>query len=150
MSRRIAVRGIIVDDSGKLFCVRHKAYGSMEERMFWCVPGGGLDAGEPLIDGVAREILEETGVDAKIGELLFVQQYGTKEKEELEFFFYVSNWENFVDINITSASHSEEEIAEFGFIDAKKTYILPKFLSEIDLRKLSSNKLPIEIFNYLQ
>lgn len=148
MNRRIAVRGIIVDDDGRLFCVRLKAYGGTAERTFWCVPGGGLDPGEPLVMGVKRELLEETGVHADVGQLLFIQQYGSVAKEELEFFFLVKNWKDFVDIDISSATHADEEIAEFGFVDPKHVQVLPRFLAEVNLTDLSSPA--VSIFNYLQ
>ncbi len=32
----------------------------------WSIPGGGLDYGERLEDGVRREVLEETGLDVRI------------------------------------------------------------------------------------
>ena len=39
----------------------------------WTLPGGGLDFGEDPVDGVVREVAEETGLDAVIGELLGVR-----------------------------------------------------------------------------
>jgi ADP-ribose pyrophosphatase YjhB (NUDIX family) len=38
----------------------------------WSVPGGMLELGEKLRDGVRREALEETGVQVEVGELLDV------------------------------------------------------------------------------
>ncbi len=38
----------------------------------WSVPGGVLELGEKLRDGVAREALEETGLRVEVGELLDV------------------------------------------------------------------------------
>jgi 8-oxo-dGTP diphosphatase len=38
----------------------------------WSLPGGGLDHGEPPAVAVAREVLEETGLVATVGELLGV------------------------------------------------------------------------------
>jgi ADP-ribose pyrophosphatase YjhB (NUDIX family) len=38
----------------------------------WSVPGGALELGEKLRDGVAREALEETGLNVEVGEVLDV------------------------------------------------------------------------------
>jgi len=37
----------------------------------WYFPGGGLNVGETLQDGVKREVWEELGVEVKVGELLY-------------------------------------------------------------------------------
>lgn len=38
----------------------------------WSIPGGMLEVGEKLRDGVAREVLEETGLVVEVGEVLDV------------------------------------------------------------------------------
>lgn len=39
----------------------------------WGLPGGGLDAGESPVEGVLREVWEETGQQVELGELVTVQ-----------------------------------------------------------------------------
>jgi 8-oxo-dGTP pyrophosphatase MutT (NUDIX family) len=39
----------------------------------WGLPGGGLDTGESPVEGVLREVWEETGQDVDLGELVTVQ-----------------------------------------------------------------------------
>jgi 8-oxo-dGTP diphosphatase len=38
----------------------------------WSVPGGGLELGEKLHDGIRREVLEETGLEVEPGDVLDV------------------------------------------------------------------------------
>lgn len=41
----------------------------------WSLPGGGLEEGETLEDGIVRELIEETGITVKVKELLYLCDY---------------------------------------------------------------------------
>src|SRR5260221_11213106 len=136
--RRIAVRGIIMLGD-KLLCVRLKPYkGSTRSQNsdFWCLPGGGLEDGETLIDGIVREMVEETGIKPVVGKLLYVQQYNHGDNEFLEFFFHITNVDDYTNVDLSKASHGEEEIAEIAFIDPKSVRVLPEFLSTEPLQSV--------------
>jgi len=64
----IGVGAVIVDD-GRALLVRRATEPLKGE---WSVPGGMLELGEKLHDGVRREALEETGVEVAPGEVLDV------------------------------------------------------------------------------
>jgi 8-oxo-dGTP pyrophosphatase MutT (NUDIX family) len=148
-TRRIAVRGIIFKDGKMLAQQTHPGKGE-EVRNYWCTPGGGLEAGESLHEGLHREMIEETGIAPQIGKLLFVQQYGNPtEQEFLEFFFHIENAQDYEEIDLTATSHGELEIARVDFIDPKKHNLLPAFLQTIAVDKHVTTHLPILIYNEL-
>ena len=147
-TRRVAVRGIIFKD-GKLLCQRLKAY-RRNDRDFWCTPGGGLDIGEQLEVGLRREMIEETGIDPKIGRLLFVQQFSEDgEKEQMEFFFLIENPEDYGSIDLTTTTHGDIEIEHVEFVDPADNVVLPAFLQNIDLKKYVETIQPVLIFDEL-
>ncbi|MBM3210137.1 NUDIX domain-containing protein [Candidatus Saccharibacteria bacterium] len=94
-ARRVNLRGIIYKD-GKILCQRLKSGSDGIERDYWCTPGGGIDFGESLHEGLTREMIEETGIKPEIGNLLFVSQFHDGEKEQLEFFFHIKNTDAWV------------------------------------------------------
>ena len=38
----------------------------------WCIPGGAMNAGESAVEACAREVLEETGLEVRVGKLIGV------------------------------------------------------------------------------
>lgn len=148
MSRRIAVRGIIVHNN-KLLCFKLKDRdGNVSD--FWSVPGGGLEEHESLKDGVERELLEETGIKPIVGELLFVQQFSRNDPphtEELEFFFHIKNPGDYLSIDLSKTTHGVQEVDEVKFINPSENYVLPKFLADEPLD--FNNDQIAKVFNYL-
>lgn len=60
-----AVGGIVINDKGEILMVKHLRQG-------WVFPGGMVEVGENLIDGLKREIMEETGVEIEVGEVFCI------------------------------------------------------------------------------
>lgn len=132
MPRRVSVRGIIFKD-GKLLCVRHRENDGTSKNNY-ATPGGGLEENEALIDGIQREMIEETGIAPKVGKLLFIQQFNSPYGfETLDFFFHIENPEAYEAIDLTKTTHGEKELAEIKFIDPKTEPLLPTFLTKLDL-----------------
>lgn len=52
----VSVAGVVRDDAGRVLVVRRRDTGT------WEPPGGRLDRGEAVGDGLRREVLEETGL----------------------------------------------------------------------------------------
>jgi 8-oxo-dGTP pyrophosphatase MutT (NUDIX family) len=120
------VRAVIRNDN-ELFLVKHKGYST------WCLPGGGIDPGEGLVQALKREIMEELGVEAEVGKLLVVHQF--KENDVYqgpEFFFEVTNVEAFETLDLSQTTHGQAEIAIAEFRDPTATQNLrPAFLPQL-------------------
>lgn len=58
---RLSAHAVIVDDSGKILQLK-STYGGKR----WGLPGGALEPGETIHEALARECLEELGVEVKI------------------------------------------------------------------------------------
>lgn len=132
MNRRITTRGIIYKD-GKIFAQRLKR--GAGEADFWCTPGGKLDPGEVFHDGLVREMIEETGVAPEVGALLYIQQFIEDDGiESIDLFYHIKNADDYdTDLDLSTTSHGDAEIARYGFIDPQAEHILPKFLQETDI-----------------
>jgi 8-oxo-dGTP diphosphatase len=64
----VGVGGVVIENSRTLLIRR----GSEPLRGQWSIPGGLLELGESLEQGVARELLEETGLEVRVVELIEV------------------------------------------------------------------------------
>ncbi len=67
--RPIVGVGAVVVQNGLALVVRRATEPLKGE---WSIPGGMLELGEKLRDGIAREVLEETGLIVQVGEVLDV------------------------------------------------------------------------------
>ncbi len=67
----VGVGGVVIDSKG-----RASAAGETRARTVsqgeWSIPGGMLELGETILEGVRRELREETGIDAEVIELIEV------------------------------------------------------------------------------
>ena len=61
----IAAAGVVRNENGEILLVNTPRHG-------WVFPGGIVEVGENVIDGVKREVMEETGVEIEVGELFCV------------------------------------------------------------------------------
>lgn len=66
-SRVDCVGGIVTDAAGRLLLVRRA---NEPARGRWSVPGGRVEEGESDAEATAREVLEETGVLVRVGDLV--------------------------------------------------------------------------------
>jgi len=61
----VAAGGVVENEHGEILLVKHN-------NGEWAYPGGQVEVGENLIDALAREIREESGVNASVDKLFWV------------------------------------------------------------------------------
>ncbi|MDL5487263.1 NUDIX hydrolase [Microbacterium wangruii] len=66
MELRVAAYAVITDDEERLLL----AHWNDKGRSGWTMPGGGMEPGEDPVQTVRREVREETGYRAEVGDLL--------------------------------------------------------------------------------
>jgi ADP-ribose pyrophosphatase YjhB (NUDIX family) len=64
----VGVGGVVIED-GKALLIRRGNEPLMGQ---WSIPGGTLELGETLLEGTARELKEETGLEVKVLEMIEV------------------------------------------------------------------------------
>ncbi|MEK7153242.1 MAG: NUDIX hydrolase, partial [Patescibacteria group bacterium] len=60
---QVAAKAAVIDDKGRVLIVREAATGKNNTKVgLWGLVGGRLDPGESFLDGLQREVAEETGL----------------------------------------------------------------------------------------
>jgi ADP-ribose pyrophosphatase YjhB (NUDIX family) len=81
--------GAVVVDGGRVLLVRR---GSEPLRGQWSLPGGLLELGEAITDGVVREVREETGLIVKPLELIELLDRIHREGERVRYHYVIADY----------------------------------------------------------
>ena len=85
----IGVGGVVISD-GRVLLVRR---GGPPLQGRWSIPGGSLEVGETLIEGVQRELAEETGIDVRVRTLIEVfERIDRDASGKLQYHFVVLDY----------------------------------------------------------
>ena len=98
---RVAVNAVIERD-GRVLLARRRDIG------WWNLPGGGVEPGESITEGLQRELREEIGAEAEIVRLAGV--YSKPQKSEVVLVFLCR-----LPADQESALQSTEEVSELGW-----------------------------------
>lgn len=125
----MGVGGVVIDD-GRALLVRR---GAEPLRGEWSIPGGTLELGEALEEGVARELLEECGLEVRVLELIevFDRIYFANDanvsgaKEKPRFHYVIADYlcERISGVPVAGSDVTdvvfvrEEELAKYGLTE---------------------------------
>jgi len=120
----IVVAGLIEAEGKVLVCQRRR--GDTFELM-WEFPGGKLQAGETAAQRLARELLEELGVEARVGEEVFRTRHRYAEmREEIELIFFAAAVDAHAVRNIVFERmewRAPETLSELNFLPADREFV---------------------------
>ena len=138
MTTRLTVRGIIYNpQTDSVFVQKLK---KLQDNS-WYLPGGKVENKESLISALKREIFEECGIEAQVDRLVCINQFFDSKNDTnvVAFLFLITNYADFIDIDLAKTSHGVAEIAEFKFISRENESIIPKWMSSVDKNILTEN-----------
>jgi len=135
----VGVGGVVIEN-GRALLIRR---GSEPLRGEWSIPGGTLELGESLEQGVARELLEETGLEVRVVELIEVFDRifegdeaaagGALEKKRPKYHFVIADYlceriggEAVAASDVTHVAFAREEELDAYGLTATATRILRK------------------------
>src|SRR2546423_7279440 len=133
----VGVGGVLIEN-GKALLIRRGSEPLLGE---WSIPGGTLELGESLQEGVVRELLEETGIEVRVLDLIEVFDRifpedgatGAEAKRKPRFHFVIADYlcerlggEPRAGSDVTDVAFArEEELARFHLTETA-TRVLKK------------------------
>lgn len=84
---RLAAKGFIVE-KGKLLILKRSDY-TKQMPGIWELPGGRLEQGEDPLEGVQREVLEETGLEIEVLNPLTVRHFTRVDGQVITLIIFV-------------------------------------------------------------
>lgn len=105
----VRVTGVLIEDN-KILLVKQK----VNDKKNWSLPGGKLEQGETLEQGIIREMKEETGFDVEITRLLYLCDVSASDNTLLHITFLLKRVDG--DIKLPTNEFETNPIHEVEFV----------------------------------
>ena len=127
----LAAKSFILNDN-KLLIIK-RSDDNVQKPGIWEVPGGRLNPNEDHLNGLKREIKEETGLNIEVIKPLTIRKFTREDNQRIELTNFLCKLSNPLDKNIKlSHEHTNSEWIDLNNV---KNKITDFFHPEIDLIK---------------
>lgn len=125
--------GAVVIEAGKVLLIKRGKEPSLGE---WSLPGGRVKLGESIRDAIAREVIEETGLDIEIGDVVeILERIFRDNKRKIKYHYLLVDFFARPKGGILVAS-SDASDASFFSIEEIEGMNLPTVTEEVILKGL--------------
>ena len=137
----LGVGGVIFNNEKVLLVVRGKEPGYGR----WSIPGGVIELGETIKEGLLREIMEETGLEVEIGGMVEVLEWVSRDENDRIKYHYVlvDYWCKCLSVEINPSSDVLD--AKWVLLSEISNYDLPLATLEVINKGFSNYKTSLEI-----
>lgn len=136
-NQRVAMKAIIVNGDGKVLLLREAStYEEGTNVGRYQFPGGRINPGEPFLDGLRREVKEETGLEVEVGEPIYVGEWFPVIRGVLNHI--VATF--FICRPLTTEVKLSEEHDDYKWVDAEEAAKLDAVEPENDVRDVYFTK----------
>lgn len=119
LSWRVSAYALIIKDDSILI-LKNK-----NEKLY-DVPGGGIDLGETIAEGLQRELMEEAGATAEIGDLIYLQE-GFFKHAKGNFYQTIQLFYRAILVgDLVESTEGTTEFVDFVKLNELEQYPLPK------------------------
>lgn len=145
---RISAKGLIFS-KGKLLLIKNQS----SSDVWYTLPGGGANFKESLIQALAREVIEETGIEIEIERLFAIREYIGENHEfssddsNLHFVEHIFLCNALGEDIQTSIADSNQVAVEW--VDATKMdriNLYPKILPMLVVDYATTKKYPVDVY----
>jgi 8-oxo-dGTP diphosphatase len=106
----VGVGGVVIHEGRALLIKR----GSEPLKDQWSIPGGTLELGESIQEGVRRELREETGLDVRVGELIEVfDRIFRDEAGKIQYHFVIVDY---LCEKISGEAHAASDVKDLAWV----------------------------------
>jgi len=130
---KIKVRWVILDNNKKVFLVREI------KKHFYYLPWWTLEEWESFKECLKREIQEELWVIPIIWDIISIREFENNWKFQLDVWFNIKNFNDYINIDKSKATHSHEYYNEwfYSFKELEWKDLRPKNLEKLLNKKIS-------------